>query len=130
MKKLLTLLLTLCLMAVPFASLAEEGEEMDLVLEGFVTEILDEGFVMEDTELVAICDIRPERMEPYPDKRHYIDFDEMLQNEELDILDICLPTYLHAVFAIKAMERGIHVICEKPIPAECALHPCGVASIY
>ena len=28
MKKLLTLLLTLCLMAVPFASLAEEGEEM------------------------------------------------------------------------------------------------------
>lgn len=71
--------------------------------------------VMEDTELVAICDIRPERMEPYPDKRHYIDFDEMLQNEELDILDICLPTYLHAVFAIKAMERGIHVICEKPI---------------
>ena len=51
MKKLLTLLLTLCLMAVPFASLAEEGEEMDLVLEGFVTEILDEGFVMEDTEL-------------------------------------------------------------------------------
>lgn len=71
--------------------------------------------VMEDTELVAICDIRPERMEPYPDKRHYIDFDEMLQNEELDILDICLPTYLHAVFAIKVMERGIHVICEKPI---------------
>ena len=70
---------------------------------------------MEDTELVAICDVRPERMDPYPNKRHYVDFDEMLQNEELDILDICLPTYLHADFAIKAMERGIHVICEKPI---------------
>lgn len=70
---------------------------------------------MEDAELVAICDIRPERMEPYPDKRHYVDFDEMLRNEELDILDICLPTYLHADYAIKAMEKGIHVICEKPI---------------
>ena len=70
---------------------------------------------MEDTELVAICDVRPERMDPYPNKRHYVDFDDMLQNEELDILDICLPTYLHADFAIKAMERGIHVICEKPI---------------
>ena len=70
---------------------------------------------MEDTELVAICDVRPERMDPYPNKLHYVDFDEMLQNEELDILDICLPTYLHADFAIKAMERGIHVICEKPI---------------
>ena len=50
---------------------------------------------MEDTELAALCDIRPERMEPYPDKRHYTDLDEMLEKEELDILDICLPTYLH-----------------------------------
>ncbi len=70
---------------------------------------------MKDAELVAICDIRTERMEKYPDKRHYTDFDEMLDNEEIDILDICLPTYLHADFAVKAMERGINVICEKPI---------------
>ena len=70
---------------------------------------------MEDVELVAICDIRPERMEPYPEKRQYTDFEEMLATEELDILDICLPTYLHVDFAVKAMEKGIHVICEKPI---------------
>ncbi len=70
---------------------------------------------MADAELVALCDIRPEKMEKYPNKRHYTDFDEMLANEELDILDICLPTYLHADFAIKAMEKGINVITEKPI---------------
>ncbi len=70
---------------------------------------------MADAELVAICDIRTERMEKYPDKRHYTDFEEMLAKEELDILDICLPTYLHADFAVKAMEKGINVICEKPI---------------
>ncbi len=70
---------------------------------------------MKDAELVALCDIRTERMEKYPDKRHYTDFNEMLDNEEIDILDICLPTYLHADFAVKAMERGINVICEKPI---------------
>ena len=70
---------------------------------------------MEDVELVALCDVRSERMEPYPDKRKYLDFDEMLEKEQLDILDICLPTYLHADFAIKAMEKGINVICEKPI---------------
>lgn len=68
-----------------------------------------------DTELVAICDIRPEQMGKYPKKRHYTDFDEMLANEEIDILDICLPTYLHADFSVKAMEKGINVICEKPI---------------
>ncbi len=70
---------------------------------------------MDNAELVAICDIRTERMEKYPDKRHYTDFDEMLEKEELDILDICLPTYLHADFAVKAMEKGINVITEKPI---------------
>ena len=70
---------------------------------------------MENAELVALCDIRPERMEKYSSKRCYTDFDEMLANEELDILDICLPTYLHADFAVKAMEKGINVITEKPI---------------
>lgn len=70
---------------------------------------------MEDTELVALCDVRPERMEPYPQKRHYTSLDDMLANERLDILDICLPTYLHADVAVKALEMGINVICEKPI---------------
>lgn len=70
---------------------------------------------MENTELVALCDIRPKQMEKYPDKRHYTDFDEMLEKETIDILDICLPTYLHADYSVKAMEKGIHVICEKPV---------------
>lgn len=70
---------------------------------------------MESAELSAICDIRPERMERYPEKRKYTDFNEMLEKEDIDILDICLPTYLHADFAVKAMKKGIHVICEKPI---------------
>lgn len=70
---------------------------------------------MDNTCLTALCDIRPENMKNYPDKHRYTDFDEMLEKEGLDILDICLPTNLHADFAIKAMEKGIHVICEKPI---------------
>ncbi len=70
---------------------------------------------MKDAELVALCDIRPERMEKYEGKRCYTDIDELLKNEELDIVDICLPTYLHADVACKAMELGINVITEKPI---------------
>ena len=70
---------------------------------------------MKDAELVALCDIRPERMEKYEGKRCYTDIDELLKNEELDILDICLPTYLHADVACKAMELGINVITEKPV---------------
>ena len=37
---------------------------------------------MEDTTLTAICDIRPERMEPYPEPHHYTSIDEMLEKEE------------------------------------------------
>lgn len=70
---------------------------------------------MEDVELVALCDVRPEQMENHPGPRHYACFEAMLEQEKLDILDICLPTYLHAEYSIKAMEKGIHVICEKPI---------------
>lgn len=81
---------------------------------------------MKETELVALCDIRPEQMEKYPEKRHYTDFDEMLKKEKIDILDICLPTYLHADFAVKAMEKGINVICEKPV----SLNREDVARVY
>lgn len=79
-----------------------------------------------DAELVALCDIRAEQMEKYKNKHCYTDFDEMLKNEEIDILDICLPTYLHAEFAIKAMDIGINVICEKPV----SLNAADVARVY
>ena len=70
---------------------------------------------LEGVELVALCDIRPEQMEKYPNIRKYTDFYEMIDKEELDILDICVPTYLHPEFSISAMEKGINVLCEKPI---------------
>lgn len=69
----------------------------------------------EDCELVAVCDILQERLRLYPDKRSYLDFDEMIAREELDIIDICLPTDIHVEYSIKAMEKGIHVLCEKPV---------------
>ena len=81
---------------------------------------------MEETELAALCDVRQEQMASYPEQRCYTDFDEMLKKEQLDILDICLPTYLHAEYAIKAMKQGIHVICEKPI----SLHKEDVEKVY
>lgn len=49
-KKLYTLLCLVLAFALPLAAFAEKAE-MDLELEGFVTEIVDGGFVMEDAEL-------------------------------------------------------------------------------
>ncbi len=80
------------------------------------------------SKLVAVCDITPERFDgnieintgssnsAFPESvRKYTDFDEMLKNEDLDVIDICLPTYLHADFTVKALESGCHVLCEKPM---------------
>jgi len=41
--------------------------------------------------------------------------DTMLKIPDIDVIDITLPTYLHAEYAIKALEAGRHVICEKPM---------------
>lgn len=70
---------------------------------------------MEDVDLVAICDIRPEKMERYPGHKTYTDFDKMLDENNPDIVDVCLPTFLHCEYALRALNRGINVISEKPV---------------
>lgn len=81
---------------------------------------------MNEAQLVALCDVRLSQMENYTDFRTYCDFDEMLSKEKIDILDICLPTYLHVEFAMKAMNHKINVLCEKPI----SLKKSDVAKVY
>jgi predicted dehydrogenase len=47
--------------------------------------------------------------------RFYKDFDKMLKEEKLDMVSIALPTFMHADFTIKALQAGVHVLCEKPM---------------
>lgn len=47
--------------------------------------------------------------------RKYADFDKMLADGGFDVVDICLPTNEHVDHAVKAMEAGYHVFCEKPM---------------
>lgn len=45
----------------------------------------------------------------------YTDLEKMLANEQIDMVDICLPTYLHCSYAVDMLQRGYHVMCEKPM---------------
>ena len=69
--------------------------------------------------LTCVCDIRRERLDIVSQEtgeiRLYEDLDDMLANEELDLVTIALPTYLHKWATIKCLEHGIHVLCEKPM---------------
>lgn len=69
-------------------------------------------------ELAAVCDIRtPEECKAvYPGVPFYRSIDELLEKEKnLDVLNVCTPNGLHAEMALKALEKGIHAVIEKPM---------------
>ncbi|MCF7707361.1 MAG: Gfo/Idh/MocA family oxidoreductase [Verrucomicrobia bacterium] len=45
----------------------------------------------------------------------YADFNDLVKNPEIDLIDICAPTHLHERLTIAALEAGKHVVCEKPM---------------
>lgn len=71
-----------------------------------------------ELKLVAVCDIIPERAQEAAQKygaQAYTDYDQMLEKEKIDLISICTPSGLHPEHGIKAAQRGIHVITEKPM---------------
>jgi 1,5-anhydro-D-fructose reductase (1,5-anhydro-D-mannitol-forming) len=94
---------------------------------------------LEGVRVAAVCDSDPDiaakagttkgniegrqRDVSFSEFELYRDFDSMLENEDLDVVSITLPTYLHKLFTIKALNAGLHVFCEKPMALnsnECA----------
>lgn len=71
-----------------------------------------------EAKLVSVCDIIPEKAEQFATSyqaQMYVEFDEMLENPEIQVVNICTPNALHADMAVKAIEKGKHVMIEKPI---------------
>ena len=69
-------------------------------------------------ELIALADIRPEKaaaLSKGTNAACYGDGAELIENAAVDIIDICLPTYLHARYALAAMEKAKYVFIEKPV---------------
>ncbi len=86
----------------------------------------------------------PEGVEPGGDRRHrrgegrgaagaalgiperHTDWRAVLRRDDIDAIDICLPTWLHEEAAVAAAQAGKHVLCEKPMaltptrPSGCA----------
>ena len=75
----------------------------------------------ERVELVAVADIRPDRVAAAAERYHiapdmcYGSVESMLQADRLaDVLFICTPDDLHYAPAIAALEKGYHLLLEKP----------------
>lgn len=94
--------------------------------------LTEEGDII---KLVAACDINEEKFGnaksnfniegidrggyDFSKFNCYTDMDEMLEKEELDLVTVALPTFLHCEATIKCLDHGINVLCEKPM-ALCA----------
>lgn len=71
-----------------------------------------------NAELVAVCDNKKDRADAKAKEfgcKAYYDYKEMLDKEDIDVVHICLPHYLHPIVAIECMKRGKHVLTEKPM---------------
>lgn len=74
-------------------------------------------------EIVAFCDIVKERAEQAAIKygvegsKVYTDYNELLQDKDIDVVHVCTPNVAHCPITVAAFERGKHVMCEKPMAA-------------
>lgn len=70
-------------------------------------------------EIVAVVDASAARRAAAqtlrPDLKSYGTLEELLSAETLDFVDICTPPSSHAEIAEKALQKGWHVLCEKPL---------------
>jgi predicted dehydrogenase len=75
--------------------------------------------LVEDAELAAVAsrdaDKSKEFAEIYQCNKAYSSYDEIINDNEIDILYIATPHSSHAVLTIKALQNNKHVLCEKPI---------------
>jgi len=76
---------------------------------------------VEGAKIVAACDILEEPMkrtaERWDIEKTYFDYNELVNQDDLDGVLVCTPTAVHAGPSIAALKAGKHVLCEKPMEA-------------
>jgi predicted dehydrogenase len=74
------------------------------------------------TSVVALCDINPTHLAKadeilaaahQPPAKHYADWKEMLQKEDLEAVVLAPPLWMHTEMTVGCLEAGKHVLCEK-----------------
>ncbi len=69
--------------------------------------------------MVALCDVNeariPDALKRFPGAKVYTDWRKCLDHKGLDAVVICTPDHHHAFIANWALNRNLHVYCEKPL---------------
>jgi predicted dehydrogenase len=80
---------------------------------------------VENVEIVAVCDMRPENVDAavaeFPSARGYLDWRELLRQERPDVISVVTNGPTHAPITIAAANAGVtHILCEKPFATSVA----------
>lgn len=77
-----------------------------------------------DVEVIALAGLETDRLEKMATEHgiphRYEHWEDLLARDDLDVVSVCTPTFLHAPIAIAALRGGRHVLCEKPLARSCA----------
>ncbi|MBU9746201.1 Gfo/Idh/MocA family oxidoreductase [Lachnospiraceae bacterium ASD3451] len=77
-----------------------------------------QALMEEDVKVTAVADLRPEYAKAAAEKfsaQIYQEGMDLIEQADVDVIDICLPTYLHTKYAVAAMKKGRAVFIEKPV---------------
>lgn len=78
---------------------------------------------MDNVELVSVADIKEERAKARAGQygcAYTTDWQEYVSRDDIDVVHICTPHYLHAPMAIALLDSGKRVLTEKPMASEVA----------
>jgi len=74
---------------------------------------------MSNVEIVAICDSDVRKLDHVARrvgvKKRYVDFQALIEDEQVEAVIIAAPSYLHAPMTLAALKFNKHVFCEKPM---------------
>jgi myo-inositol 2-dehydrogenase/D-chiro-inositol 1-dehydrogenase len=88
---------------------------------GFISDIHMESYhrFVPGAEIVAVYTRNAEKAKAFAAKHHigrwYDNLDQVIENSGCEVVDICLPNFLHAEAVFKAAAAGKHIIIEKPL---------------
>lgn len=95
---------------------------------GSISQVHIQGYLEfpERCKIVALVDIFPEKAEEKKQRfkldeaEVYADHLHILDRDDIDLIDICTPPYVHAEIAVNSLHAGKHVLVEKPMAASLA----------
>ena len=98
---------------------ASPSNKLNIALIGVWGRALAHYPTLEEENVIALCDVNekrfPDALKHFPNATTYVDWRKALDHKGLDAVVICTADHTHAFVSNWALNRNLHVYCEKPL---------------